>query len=426
MSRKLIQSNSAITKLQATILIVVVVCVIAGVLIVELRAPPKIEKPIKIGGLLDLTGALAAYGYSHEKTLSAAIRKINEEGGINGRLLELYVEDTETNPTVATMKFRKLIEYWDVDFVLGPNHSGEAIACAPIAKELKTVFFGNIGATEFTTTQGNRYVFRICSNVRQEVRAIAAWGFANLGKKWVTIVADYSWGWSYEEEFKALAAKHGVEILATIRAPVGTKDFMPYIAKIPANAEAALVAFFGTDLLCLLRDLRAVRPDLKIIIGNYGLTGIRTEDVPETEGVYIVGPFPRRLESLDTPYTREFRKLIGMDEEGCEVGNPKIIYVHAYNWAVWEAVFAIKKAIEVSGWKSKADNPALIKTLEGMELKESLAFPQGSKTIRAQDHQAFPTLFIEQVVNGKLRLIAKIPPERTIYDPEVDYTREPL
>jgi len=68
-------------------------------------------------------------------------KKINGEGGISGRPIELYVEDTESKPPVGALKFRKLVESNGVSFVIDSNSSGVAIACAPIAKELKTPYF---------------------------------------------------------------------------------------------------------------------------------------------------------------------------------------------------------------------------------------------------------------------------------------------
>ena len=384
-------------------------------------------KPIKIGHLADLTGGLATYGYSHDKTLKAAVKKINAEGGIAGRPVEIYTEDTETKVATGISRMRKLIEHHGVDFIIGSNHSGIVVASAPIAKELRTILWANAGATEITAEKGNRYVFRIVSNVRQEARAIAEWGAKNLGKKWATLVADYAWGWSYESEFTKYIVGHGGTVLKSIRAPLGTKDFMPHVVQIPRDAEAVLIAFFGTDLLSLIRDLYAVRPDIKRVIGHYGLTGIATEPLgPAGEGLNIVTSFPRRLAEFNTPYARAFRDAIGLSPEGHEVGNPKMIFALAYDWAVWEEMFTLKRAIEESGWKSKEDNPALIKALEGMKLKESLQFPQGDKFIRAEDHQAFVPIFIERVVNGRLTVVARVPAERLIYPPPVDYTKEPF
>jgi len=45
------------------------------------------KKPIKIGMVADKTGGLAAYGYSHEKAVRAAMSKINKEGGMQDGLL---------------------------------------------------------------------------------------------------------------------------------------------------------------------------------------------------------------------------------------------------------------------------------------------------------------------------------------------------
>lgn len=117
---------------------VIVLASIAGYLAYLLILPKPQVEPIKIGHLADLTGPLAPYGYSNELVLRAAIGKINAEGGIAGRPVELYTEDTESKVPTGVMKYRKLIEHYGVHFVIGSQHSGINIATNPIAKELKT------------------------------------------------------------------------------------------------------------------------------------------------------------------------------------------------------------------------------------------------------------------------------------------------
>ena len=151
--------------------VVIGIALLAGMNMVAYGQAKK--KPIKIGMVADKTGGLAAYGYSHEKTVRAAVARINKEGGIAGRQVELYVEDTESKPSVGALKFRKLIETTGVDFVLDSNSSGVAIACAPIAKELKVPYFPCVSATEVAAEKGNRYVFQASTNVREEVTAAA-------------------------------------------------------------------------------------------------------------------------------------------------------------------------------------------------------------------------------------------------------------
>lgn len=381
--------------------------------------------PIKIGVIADKTGGLAAYGYSHEKVIKAAAERINKTGGIVGRQIEVYVEDTESKPSVGALKFRKLVETYGVDFVLDSNSSGVAVACAPIAKELKTPYLTAASASEISGEKGNRYVFQSCTSVRAEAKGAAKFAVENIGKKWVTVVVNYAWGWSNEQDFTKYITEDGGKILASIRVPLGTSDWLPYLkGKIPKEAEAVFFANFGSDFLSFIRDLHAVRPDIKKLGAVYAISAQDIKRLgPAAEGLFCITPYPTRLEGLNTKYNKVFRELIGVDSEGKEIGTGTRL-VLAYNWSMWEAVNVLKTGIEKSGWQTKGDMPRLIKALEGMRFKESIDFPQGDIKIRAEDHMTIAGLYVEQVLNGALKVVGKIPAEDTVYPPQVDFTKE--
>ena len=61
-------------------------------------AQAQSSAPIKIGFQAHRTGIGAAYGRWYEKTTNAAIKAINAAGGINGRQVEVIVEDDGTDP----------------------------------------------------------------------------------------------------------------------------------------------------------------------------------------------------------------------------------------------------------------------------------------------------------------------------------------
>jgi branched-chain amino acid transport system substrate-binding protein len=383
------------------------------------------KTPIKIGVIADKTGGLAAYGYSHEKVIKAAVERINKAGGISGRPVEVYVEDTESKPSVGALKFRKLVETHGVDFVLDSNSSGIAIACAPIAKELKTLYFPSASATEISGEKGNRYVFQACTSVRSEAKGGAKYAVKNIGKNWVTVVVNYAWGWSNEQDFTKYVTEEGGKVLASIRVPLGTSDWLPYLkGKIPKEADAVFFANFGSDFLSFIRDLHAVRPDIKKLGAVYALSAqdIKKLGAP-AEGLYCLTSYPTMLEGLNTKSNRAYRDFIGVDPEGKEIGTGTRM-VLAYNWAMWQAVNVLKAGIEKSGWQKKEDTPKLVKTLEGMEFKESVDFPQGDMKIRAEDHMTIAGLYVEQVVKGTLKVVGKIPAADTIYPPQVDFTKE--
>jgi branched-chain amino acid transport system substrate-binding protein len=412
-------------KKSVLITVAVVVGLAAGLVSMQLQALGQSKEPIKIGMIADSTGGLAAYGYSHEKVLRAAIKKINSEGGIGGRPIELYVEDTESKPPVGALKFRKLVETAGVSFVIDSNSSGVAIACAPIAKELKTPYFPCAGATEISGENGNRYVFQPCTNVRQEAKGVAKFAVEKIGKKWVTVVVNYAWGWSNEKEFTQFITDAGGQVLASIRVPLGTGDWLPYLAgKIPKEAEAVYFANFGSDFLSFIRDLHAVRPDIKKLGAVYAISAQDVEKLGEAaEGLYCIAPYPTRYEGLKADFNKAYRDMISVDPEGIEVGTGKR-FVLAYNWAVWESMFLLKAGIEKSGWKSNKDTPKLIETLEGMPFKQGVEFPQGEGYVRKEDHLSQVGLYVEQIRKGTIDVVARISPEAVVYTPEKDHSKE--
>ena len=76
-------------------------------------------------------------------------------------------------------------------------------------------------------------------------------------------------------------------------------------------------------------------------------------------------------------------------------------------------LFALDKdqAIEASGYKTRKDVEGVIQALEGMQMKNSLAHPQGDKIIRKEDHVGIIDCYISRVENGKLEVKKRIPKE---------------
>ena len=65
----------------------------------------------------------------------------------------------------------------------------------------------------------------------------------------------------------------------------------------------------------------------------------------------------------------------------------------------------------------------LIEALEGMDVKESDDFPQGDKTLRKEDHQAFLREFIFEIKDNKHRLVEVIPKEKTVVPPACTFSK---
>src|SRR5207249_10165375 len=92
---------------------------------------------ITLGAPFPRTGIGASYGRWYERTAKAALKLVNEQGGINGHEVEMIVEDDGTDPKRGTEVIEKFATEYKVDAVFGHLFSHVVAATAPRAGELK-------------------------------------------------------------------------------------------------------------------------------------------------------------------------------------------------------------------------------------------------------------------------------------------------
>ena len=387
--------------------------------------------PIILGSHCELTGGFASWGYWHDKAAKAAVRLVNEQGGIAGRKVELITEDTESNPATGTRKLRSLIERNGANFIIGSVHSGVMLSAIPVATELKTVYFSAGEATEATGSKGTRYSFRTGTDTYALAAAGAPWAFENLGKNWTIISPDYAWGHSHYGEHKAMVEKLGGKVNDPIFVPLDAKDMVPYLAKIPQDTEVLFSVFFGAQSIAFYTQAKSM--GLEKTMKMYSICGTMEAIAPADlqgagEGVYIVENFPRVLKYKDDEFHREHNKRMAIDDvDARETGSQRVM-AKSHAWQSWENVFALKNAIEKSGWKSKNDDKLVIEALEGMTLPNSLGHPQGTKILRREDHSGMVDCYISRVEGGKLEVKKKVTKEDLIkaLPPRFDFSKETI
>jgi branched-chain amino acid transport system substrate-binding protein len=370
--------------------------------------------PIVIGHHCDLTGVISSWGFWHDKAAKAAVDIINQGGGIAGRKVELATEDTESNPAPGARKLRNLIQRSNAEFVVGSVHSGVMLAAIPIASELKTIYFSTGEATEATGSKGTRYSFRTGTDTYSIAAASMPWAVQNFGKTWTIIYADYAWGQSTDQESKAFIERAGGKVIKSIAVPLDTKDFVPYLAQISSDTEVLLPAFIGSLSVAFYTQAKNMGLDkkMKMISSSASIESIAPDDIQgAAEGVYFFENFPRMLKAKDDQFHKEFNQRLGIDDvHAREIGGQRVMD-KSHGWQSWEDIFALKQAIEKSGYKTRKDVEGVIQALEGMEMKNSLGHPQGDKLIRKEDHVGIIDCYISRVEGGKLEVKKRIPKE---------------
>jgi branched-chain amino acid transport system substrate-binding protein len=125
---------------------------------------------------------------------------------------------------------------------------------------------------------------------------------------------------------------------------------------------------------------------------------------------------------------RLYRERVGVNDSGASVTDPKDVSTASHMFGCWETLFVIKQAVEKSGYKRPgADYKAFIETLEGFQsFPEGIEHPQGPKRFVGRIHQAFGQQLISRVEKRRLEVVHRTAIEDSMYEPEADYTKQPL
>ena len=307
------------------------------------------------------------------------VETINAQGGVNGRPLELVIEDTESDPSVAAPKARRLVESEGVDFLLGSNTSAVVGAVVPIAEELETVYFPTAGGALLTEPgKGNRYVFDFNTNVKQEVRGVLSFIDSQLdADTWMTAVVDYSWGWDNEQTFVEEAEAMGIEVANTLRVPLGEANWLAHLqGQIPEGVEGIYFANFGTDFLSFTEALGTLAPDIERIGANYVLSGQDLGAIPNGDGIHAIAGYPQFSSAINSEWDRQFREITGIDSSAPihrRAAGQLLPLVHVGGaWA--------SSVIEASGWESKDDTCEFITTSRASSSRRAWPIPRAPNT----------------------------------------------
>ena len=122
------------------------------------------SQTIRLGALVPLTGAGGSYGPAMAKIAKVVVDGVNAVGGINGRKLDLIVEDDQTSPEAAVRAARKLIDIDKVVAIMGTWASAVTTAVAPLCWESKTFLTTTSGADSITLLPHQGYLIRTQPN----------------------------------------------------------------------------------------------------------------------------------------------------------------------------------------------------------------------------------------------------------------------
>ena len=224
------------------------------------EAPPP--EPIKIGQLSDMTSTFTPWGVQIRDGMALAAKEINEAGGVNGRMIEIVVMDSENDADIGVDRFERLVED-DVVAVGGLVSSGVGASVAPVAEEMQVPLFLVKSGTEAALTADSRYTFRAClvaapMTAGPILQYAQEQGFTKVG----AIVADYPWGHSQKSAIENTFEGSGIDIHIEVAPVPPSTDFTPFVRAM-ADFDAELIVSTGhppgtSAIVALSADLHDV------------------------------------------------------------------------------------------------------------------------------------------------------------------------
>ena len=395
-------------------------------------AQAQSSAPIKIGFQAHRTGIGAAYGRWYERTTAAAVKAINAAGGINGRPIEIVVEDDGTDAARGAEVVAKLANQHKVDIVYGTLFSNVVVGSAPTAGELKIPYYVVSEGYHVASGKLNRYVFQPgITDVRAQVTSVAPWIAANAGKKVTMIFPDYAFGYDHRDYLPPALQKAGAEVVAKIAIPPTESSFTKYFPQIPSETDAIYHVMVGPAVLTFVKELGDFYgpsgPKLFGFIDSLEAVDINSPGLEYLDGSHFWEGSPRYAQADDTEAQKAYRAAVGIDDNGAAVADAKDVSTAAHMFGCWETLYVIKKAMEDAGYKGPEDRAKLVEATEALtEFAEGPEHPQGKKLFNGKIHQCFGHQNISKLEGGKLKVVHKTTIEDGMYEPEADYTKQSL
>lgn len=241
--------------------------------------------PLRIGGVLSLSGAAFYLGGEVRDGAQLAIEEINSWGGLNGRKLQLLVEDSASDAETGKKAFHNIESRHHPLFYLSTS-STVSMALAPLAEEARVMLVGLV-VTSTAFPGQNQWAFRYYPTAENDIAPIIPILSMLKIKKLGVLHLNDEFGSSIFDILNREFAKIGGQAFSA-SFPANTEDFTPYFDRL-RGFDAVYLNGFIPNLEAMFSFLEW-HPLAKPLFSNNASAIPRIRAFPMTSGVYIGAP----------------------------------------------------------------------------------------------------------------------------------------
>jgi len=353
--------------------------------------------PIKVGLITDQSGPLSFMGIANANVARMVIDDINANGGLLGRELELYLEDSETTDSVGAEKATKLIQQDQVDVIFGGIYSSMRQAIkGPAVVDGKKLY---IYPEQYEGQECDPLIFCTGPVPAQQVEPLIPWLMEKTGaKSFYLPSADYIWPHTLNRKVREVVTANGGAIVEEEYFPLDHTDYRATIDKITSSgAEVVFNTIVPpglTPFLELLYESGFTRRGGSLVCTYFDENFLNLVPAAHVEGLYscldyyqnVDDPFSTELISrYDTLYPGDAKFTAGSACSGMFRG-----------LKLWAAAVAEAGSL---------DQEEVIKALDHAKIDHG---PGGPAEMVPGQHHVRMNMYIAQARNGRFEVVENL------------------
>ena len=319
----------------------------------------SLSKTVKIGVLTDLSGLYSDIG--GRGSVEAAKMAIADFGGtVNGkRIVEVASADHKNNPDFGAAIANRWFAYDGVDAIADVATSSVALAVQEVARNRnKVLLISGAAASDLTGSACSptavHWTYDDVALANGTGRAVVK----NGGDTWFFITADYAFGYDLERDTTRVIRQNGGWVLGSVRAPLGTADFSPYLSKAQASgAKIIALANAGGD------TINSIKQAAKLGIGQGGqklvalllfISDIHSTGLQTAQGLQLTSAFYWDQNDQTRAWSKRFFDRMGREPTMVQAG-------------VYASIMHYLAAIKAAG---STDGPTVVRQMKATPVND--------------------------------------------------------
>lgn len=352
---------------------------------------------IRIGTIQDLSGPLAGFGKQSRNGMQLAVDEINEQGGINGRKLKLYVEDSGYDPKKAVLAAQKLVNQDKIFIMAGHIGTAQNMAAMPVQFEKNVINFFPITAAREMYEPYNRLKYSFAATYYDQIRLALPKMIKDKGAKRVcTIYQDDEFGLEVQRGAEAGLKAANMELVEKTSFKRGATDFSSQVAKMKAaNCDLVVLGTIIRETIGTVGEARKTGFNPTFL----GSSAAYTDLIHKLGGKAMDGIYATM--TVQNPYTDEQSQPIRFWANKYKTKfneDPTVFSVYGYI-----IIQSFAKAAEKTGANLNTDS--FIKVMDNMTYEPDM-FGAAKATYTSTKRLGSDLSRLSQIQDGKWKVVS--------------------